>query len=118
LGFLVGKNRIPHFGLRGVCFLVFYTNFGLSSYARKRREFQIFAKARQARGGNRGHVSEATRSLEAGRRFLARQKRAKRAVGTGGMCRRRRIPSKPETVSRSIKKMSRRVSLADSFLQK
>ncbi|MCL1845221.1 MAG: hypothetical protein FWF77_04895, partial [Defluviitaleaceae bacterium] len=35
LGFLVGKNRIPHFGLRGVCFLVFYTNFGLSSYFAK-----------------------------------------------------------------------------------
>ncbi|MCL1844415.1 MAG: hypothetical protein FWF77_00735, partial [Defluviitaleaceae bacterium] len=37
-------------------------------------------------------------------RVLRGAPRAKRAVGTGGMCRRRRVPSKPEAVSRFAKK--------------
>ncbi|MCL1845500.1 MAG: hypothetical protein FWF77_06325 [Defluviitaleaceae bacterium] len=78
-------------------------------------------KARQARSGHRGHVSAATHSLEAGSNFPVHKKksrrvsladsffakikkRAKRAVGTGGTCWRRRIPSKPGTISRPIKK--------------
>ncbi|MCL1844795.1 MAG: hypothetical protein FWF77_02715 [Defluviitaleaceae bacterium] len=44
-------------------------------------------------------MSAATRSLEAGSRFLALKKRAKRAVGTGDACRRRHVPSKPKAVS-------------------
>ena len=101
-------------------------------------------QARQARSGHRGHVSAAAHSLEAGsslpeqksapsaqwapgtcvgggafprsrEQFTGAKKRAKRAVGTGDMCRRRRILSKPGAVSSSTKKMSRRVTLADSF---
>ncbi|MCL1845765.1 MAG: hypothetical protein FWF77_07660 [Defluviitaleaceae bacterium] len=65
------------------------------------------ASPRQARIGNRGHMSRAARSLEAG-------SRAKRGLGTGGICRGRRVPSKPVAICVQ-KKTSRRVSLADSF---
>ncbi|MCL1845843.1 MAG: hypothetical protein FWF77_08060 [Defluviitaleaceae bacterium] len=41
----------------------------------------------------------ATRSLEAGSSFRSMKKRALRALGTGDMCWRRRVPSKPGAVS-------------------
>jgi len=41
-------------------------------------------KARQARGGNRGHVSVATHSLEAGSSFLAHQKARQARGGNRG----------------------------------
>ncbi|MCL1845512.1 MAG: hypothetical protein FWF77_06385 [Defluviitaleaceae bacterium] len=43
-------------------------------------------KARQARGGHRGHVSAATHSLEAGRNFPAHKKSAPSARWTPGAC--------------------------------
>ncbi|MCL1844667.1 MAG: hypothetical protein FWF77_02055, partial [Defluviitaleaceae bacterium] len=42
---------------------------------RSRKQFPGAKKARQARGGNRGHVSEATRALEVGGHFPAQKKR-------------------------------------------
>ncbi|MCL1845674.1 MAG: hypothetical protein FWF77_07205 [Defluviitaleaceae bacterium] len=42
--------------------------------------------------------------------------RAKRAVGTGGTCRRRRIPSKPDAVSCFRKKESASVTRRLFFL--
>jgi len=59
-------------------------------------------KARQARSGHRGHMSVATRALEAGRRFL-KKKTAKAvffmgkeiAPGFEGMRRRQHMPPVP-----------------------
>ncbi|MCL1844849.1 MAG: hypothetical protein FWF77_02990 [Defluviitaleaceae bacterium] len=59
---------------------------------------------------HRGYVSAATHSLEAGSNFPAHKKRAKRAMDTGDMCRRRHIPSKPGAISRPIKKESASVT--------
>ncbi|MCL1845667.1 MAG: hypothetical protein FWF77_07170 [Defluviitaleaceae bacterium] len=63
-------------------------------------------KARQARSGHRGYVLEATRSLEAGSSFLARKKARQARLDTGGMCWRRRVPSKPGAISSPVKKES------------
>ncbi|MCL1845237.1 MAG: hypothetical protein FWF77_04980 [Defluviitaleaceae bacterium] len=82
----------------------------------KNKQRENNKKARQARSGNRGHVSESAHSLEAGSSFLTYKKARQARIGHRGHVSESARSLEAGSNFPVHKKKSRRVSLADSFL--